>query len=288
MTEASNTLALAVIQFSITPDAKRNLARADELTRRAASAGAQVALLPELFENPYFPRVKDRLFFSLAQSRERNRAVAVMSELACELKLVIPVSFFEKAGDVYYNSVAMIDADGACLGVYRKSHVPDGAGYEEKYYFTPGDTGFIVYNTHYGRFGVGICWDQWFCECVRALALQGAELLLFPSAVGSEPEHPQWNTKLPWQRVMLGHAAGNAVPIAAANRIGDEGGQRFFGASFIADHRGEKLAELGDSEEGVAVARLDLEEARRYRQWLGVLSDRRPDLYGILTKKPGR
>jgi N-carbamoylputrescine amidase len=177
----------------------------------------------------------------------------------------------------------LLDAGGGCLGVYRKSHIPDGAGYDEKYYFQPGNTGFRAFRTGRGNLGVGVCWDQWFPECARALALQGADLLLFPTAIGSEPEYPEYDTREPWKRAMIGHAASNAVAICAANRVGEEGGLRFYGSSFIADHRGETVAALGRDEEGIAVARLNLENARAYRKWLGVLTDRRPELYGALT-----
>jgi N-carbamoylputrescine amidase len=206
-----------------------------------------------------------------------------MQALAADLGVVLPISFFERAGQVYYNSVVTIDADGAQLGVYRKSHIPDGPGYEEKFYFRPGDTGFRVWKTRHGNIGVGICWDQWFPEAARSMALQGAEILLYPTAIGTEPDAPKEDTQAPWQRAMVGHAVANAMPVAAANRIGTEGGLTFYGSSFACDQRGDMKAELGREEEGVAIASFDREELRRYRASWGFFRDRRPDLYDRLT-----
>jgi len=211
-------------------------------------------------------------------------AIAHFQTLAQKLNVVIPLSFFEKSGQVYYNSLAMIDADGAILGIYRKSHIPDGPGYEEKFYFRPGNTGFKVWKTKFGNLGVGICWDQWFPECARAMVLMGADILLYPTAIGSEPEEPNLNTKDPWQRAMIGHAVSNVIPVVAANRIGTEGNQTFYGHSFIANHRGDKVAELNDTQTGSITARFDLEEIRRNRASFGFFRDRRPDLYGIITE----
>ena len=205
-------------------------------------------------------------------------------DLAKELGVVIPVSFFERDGHAFYNSLAMVDADGALLGVYRKSHIPDGPGYEEKFYFRPGNTGFKVWPTRFGKLGVGICWDQWYPECARAMMLMGAEILLYPTAIGTEPENPELDTKDLWQRAMIGHAVSNVVPVVAANRIGLEGDQTFYGHSFIANHRGDKVAELGRAESGLITADLDLDEIRRNRASFGFFRDRRPDLYGILAK----
>jgi N-carbamoylputrescine amidase len=204
--------------------------------------------------------------------------------LARELHVVIPVSFFERSGQVYYNSLAMINADGAMLGVYRKSHIPDGPGYEEKFYFRNGDTGFKVWDTTFGKIGVGICWDQWFPECARSMVLMGAEILLYPTAIGSEPEEPNLNTKDPWQRAMIGHAVSNVIPVAAANRIGLEGSQTFYGHSFIANQRGDKVAELNDTEEGVITAEFDLDTVRLNRASFGFFRDRRPELYQALLE----
>ena len=219
----------------------------------------------------------------MAAPLEAHRTVARMQALASDLGVVLPISFFERAGQVHYNSLVTIDADGAQLGVYRKSHIPDGPGYEEKFYFRPGDTGFRVWKTRHGNIGVGICWDQWFPEAARSMALQGAEILLYPTAIGTEPDTPEEDTQAPWQRVMVGHAVANAMPVAAANRIGTEGGLTFYGSSFACDQRGDMKAELGREAEGVAIASFDREELRRYRASWGFFRDRRPDLYDRLT-----
>jgi N-carbamoylputrescine amidase len=275
---------LAVVQFAMSEERAVNLECACELVREAAAQGAQIVLLPELFDSRYFPRVEDKIFFRLAQPADWSESVETLKKLARELEVVLPVSFFEKCADAYFNSVAVVDAGGEILGVYRKTHIPDGAGYREKFYFRPGNTGFRVFQTRYGCIGVGICWDQWFVECSRAMALRGANILLYPSAIGSEPEHPEIDTKEPWQRVMIGQAVANAVVIAAANRIGAEGGQRFYGGSFMVDHLGQKQAELGRDAQGVITAEFDLEAVRRYRRWFGLLSDRRPELYQDMVK----
>jgi N-carbamoylputrescine amidase len=285
MGKRKNRIALGVAQFSMTGDQERNIARACRLVREARARGAGIVLLPELFAHPYFPRRKSRKNLALAESARKSRAVLALRALARELGVVLPVSFYEKRGDSLYNSVAVVDADGSISGIYRKSHLPDGPGYHERFYFEPSDRGFKVFATRQARLGVGICWDQWFPETSRALALLGADLLLFPSAIGSEPTRPGLDTSESWQRVMIGQAVANCVPVAAANRVGKEGGQMFYGSSFIADHRGEKLAEMGRKQQGVIVARLDLGEAGRYRRWFGLLDDRRPELYGIVTRK---
>ncbi len=275
---------IAVVQCELQGSQKENGSRVEELVRVAAARGAQFVVTPELFEGRYFPQVKDTTAFDLAAPAEGHPTIQRMRRLAEELAVVLPVSFFERAKEGYYNSVAIVDADGAELGVYRKSHIPDGPGYEEKFYFRPGDTGFRVWETRYGRLGVGICWDQWFPETARAMALMGAELLLYPTAIGSEPATPEEDSREPWRRVMLGHAVANAVPLAAANRIGTEGQLTFYGSSFICDHRGEVMAELGPDEEGVAVATFDREALRKYRANWDFLRDRRPDLYGVLSR----
>jgi N-carbamoylputrescine amidase len=245
-------------------------------------------LPPELFEGPYFCREERSEHFAEARSVDEDEAIARMRVVAHDLGVVIPVSFFERAGNVYYNSVAVIDADGALLGVYRKSHIPDGPGYEEKFYFRPGDTGFRAWPSRYGTVGVGICWDQWFPEAARAMMLLGAEILLYPTAIGSEPHEPDLDTRDPWQRAMIGHAVSNVVPVVAANRVGEEGEQRFYGSSFIADHRGEKLTELGRDDEGVLVAQFDLDVLARVRASWGFFRDRRPELYDVLSTADGR
>jgi len=281
-------LTVAALQAAFGPDLDANVARVEALVREAAACGAQVILPSELFEGPYFCKVERDVLFDLAQPLEGHPTVARFQALAAELGVVIPVSFFERAGHAYYNSLAMIDADGAMLGVYRKSHIPDGPGYEEKFYFRPGDTGFKVWATRYGKLGVGICWDQWYPEAARAMVLQGADVLFYPTAIGSEPENPTLDTKDMWQRAMLGHAVCNIAPVVAANRVGDEDGQVFYGASFIANQRGEKLAELGRYEEGVITAALDLDEVRRNRASWGFFRDRRPELYGVLLTADGK
>jgi N-carbamoylputrescine amidase len=281
----TRTIEVAVLQCALGGGREENCARIEALVVEAAAQGANVVLPPELFEGPYFCKVEEEDLFAEARPAEGNPAIARFSALAARLGVVIPVSFFEKDGPHYYNSLAMIDADGRVLGVYRKSHIPDGPGYEEKFYFRPGDTGFRTWTTRFGRIGVGICWDQWFPECARAMMLQGAELLLYPTAIGSEPHDPSLDTRRLWQRAMIGHAVSNVVPVAAANRIGDEDGQVFYGHSFLADHRGDLVAELEAGREGVATASFDLDVVARARAAFGFFRDRRPDLYGLLTGK---
>ena len=281
----SSTVRVAATQCAFTSSLEENVARVEGLVRRAAAQGAQVILPSELFEGPYFCREEKDEFFDLARPVEGHPTLARFQALARELGVVIPVSFFERDGHAHYNSLAMVDADGALLGVYRKSHIPDGPGYEEKFYFRPGNTGFKVWPTRFGRLGVGICWDQWYPECARAMMLLGAEILLYPTAIGTEPETPELDTKDLWQRAMIGHAVSNVVPVVASNRIGTEGDQTFYGHSFIASHRGELVAELGRTDTGVILADLDLEEIRRNRASFGFFRDRRPDLYGILAER---
>jgi N-carbamoylputrescine amidase len=279
---------VAAIQCPLGGSREENVARVERLVREAAKKGGQIILPPELFEGPYFCRHEQESFFDWARPFEGNETVLRFSRLARELGVAIPVSFFERAGQAHYNSVAMIDADGAVMGLYRKSHIPDGPGYEEKFYFRPGDTGFRVWATRHGAVGVGICWDQWFPECARAMALQGAEVLLYPTAIGSEPHDPALDTRDPWQRAMLGHAVSNSMPVVAANRTGVEEGQSFYGSSFIANGRGDKVAELGREDEGTIVAAFDLEQQRRTRAVWGFFRDRRPELYGVLGTGDGK
>jgi N-carbamoylputrescine amidase len=280
---SSSSLSIAVLQCALSGSREDNVARVETLVRRAASQGAHVVVPPELFEGPYFPQSEDEGAFDLAAPVGEHPTIARMEALAAELGVVMPVSFFERAGQSYYNSVAMLDADGRRLGIYRKSHIPDGPGYEEKFYFRPGDTGFRVWATQHGALGVGICWDQWFPEAARAMALSGAEALLYPTAIGSEPEAPEEDSQPPWRRVMVGHAVANAMPVAAANRIGIENGLTFFGSSFVCDQRGELRASLDRDEEGVALASFDRDALRRYRASWGFFRDRRPELYERLT-----
>jgi N-carbamoylputrescine amidase len=281
------TVTVAAVQCPLGGTRAENLARVEGHVRDAAARGARVILPPELFEGPYFCREEKAESFAQARTLHADEAVARMRHVARELGVVVPVSFFEHAGQAYYNSVAVVDADGAVLGVYRKSHIPDGPGYEEKFYFRPGDTGFRVWPTRYGTLGVGICWDQWFPESARAMMLLGAELLFYPTAIGSEPHEPDLDTRDPWQRAMIGHAVSNVVPVVAANRIGEEDGQRFYGSSFIADARGGKVAELGRADEKVILATFDLDLLARTRASWGFFRDRRPDLYDVLTTADG-
>lgn len=275
---------VAAIQCALAGGYEHNVKRVEELVREAHARGAKVVLPSELFAGTYFCRREEHTYFGWAEPFAESSTVARFSELAGELGIVLPISFFERDGQHYYNSIAIADADGRVLGRYRKSHIPDGPGYEEKFYFRPGADGFKVWKTRFGTLGVGICWDQWFPECARAMALLDAEILLYPTAIGSEPEEPDFDSKDPWQRAMIGHAVCNHMPVIAANRVGDEEGQSFYGSSFICDHRGEKLAELGRTEEGVIVADLDLAKIREDRAMMGFFRDRRPELYGILTE----
>jgi len=275
---------VAATQCAFTGGLDENVARVESLVRAAAAKGAQVILPSELFEGLYFCREEKDEFFDWARPVAGHPTITRFQALAKELGVVIPVSFFERDGQAFYNSLAMVDADGSLLGIYRKSHIPDGPGYEEKFYFRPGNTGFKVWDTRFGKLGVGICWDQWYPECARAMMLLGAEILFYPTAIGTEPENPDLDTKDLWQRAMIGHAVSNVVPVVASNRTGTEGDQTFYGHSFIADHRGEKLAELGRTESGVILADFDLEEIRRNRASFGFFRDRRPDLYGIIAK----
>ena len=288
------TMRLALVQMQVGTDSSANLLKAKALVRQAAADGAQVILLPELFAQQYFCQVEREEFFSWAHPVEDHPFLADFQRLAAELGVVLPVSFFERCGPVFYNSLAMFDADGTQLGIYRKSHIPDGPGYEEKYYFAPGDTGFKTWSTRFGRIGVGICWDQWFPECARAMALQGADLLLYPTAIGSEPldQVATPNTPAMWQRAMTGHAVHNAVYVAAANRIGverfDASSCTFYGHSFASDYRGEVLCEAQPSFEGAIHAELDLEAARLFRAGMGFFRDRRPGLYQALLTLDGQ
>lgn len=275
---------VAAIQASFTDDREGDIARVEELVREAAGAGAQVILPPELFEGFYFCRHEHEGNFARALPLDEHPAVRAMQALAAELQVVIPTSFFEKDGPHHYNSLALVDDRGVVQGVYRKSHIPDGPGYEEKFYFRPGNTGFRVWPTRFGTLGVGICWDQWFPEAARAMMLMGADLLLYPTAIGSEPEEPELDTRRLWQRAMLGHAVSNIVPVVAANRTGSEEGQTFYGHSFICDHFGEIRQEMPEGEEGVLVQRLDLARAAEKRAAFGFFRDRRPDLYARLAR----
>ena len=284
-------MTLAATQFACSSDAAENLDRAELAVREAAGSGAQVILLQELFETPYF--CKDHLasHFDLARPIADSPVVQRFQAIARELEVALPLSVFERANNAYFNSLAMIDADGSVLGVYRKSHIPEGPGYHEKYYFSPGDTGFRVWKTRYGTHGVGICWDQWFPEAARCMALMGADVLLYPTAIGSEPHDASIDSRDHWQRCMQGHAAANVMPLVASNRIGVERGQKyqmtFYGSSFIAGPAGEKLVEADRSTEAVITATVDLDAIRAQRHAWGVFRDRRPELYGPIMTLDG-
>ena len=275
---------IALVQAKLGGSLEDNVAICAKHVRSAAKQGAQVVLLPELFEGPYFPKTQQEADFSLATPLEGHPTVEHFASMARELGIVLPVSVFEKDGQEYYNSVVMIDADGSKLGVYRKSHIPDGPGYQEKFFFRPGNTGFKSFQTSHGNIGVGICWDQWFPEAARAMVLAGADILLYPTAIGTEPQDPTLDTRDPWRRVMVGHAVANACGVAASNRIGIEGKMNFYGHSFLCDHRGDIVASLED-EEGIALGSLNIFELERERAAFGFFRDRRPELYQQLTQQ---
>ena len=283
---------LAATQMACTDDRDGNIAQAEALVREAAGKGANIILVQELFEGPYFCQDELSEHFARATAVADNAAIKRFSELARELDVVLPVSFFEKAGQAHFNAIAMIDAGGANLGVYRKSHIPQGSGYQEKYYFNPGDTGFRVFSTRFGKLGAGICWDQWFPEAARAMALMGAEVLLYPTAIGSELMDGNWDSSRHWRTVMCGHAGANLMPLVASNRVGTEAGRKgteltFYGTSFIADWQGQVVTEMDREETGVRLATFDLDEIAGYRAGWGVFRDRRPDLYGVLSSLDG-
>lgn len=278
---------LAATQFACSWDIEQNIARAETLVRKAAADGAQIILLQELFQTPYFCAEQHSRHLSLAETPQDARAIQHFSNIAQELGVVLPISFYERSGTTLFNSVAMIDADGTVLGIYRKTHIPQNPGYEEKYYFTPGDTGYVTFRTRFATIGCGICWDQWFPECARAMVLNGAEVLLYPTAIGSEPAEPGYDSAAHWQRVMQGHAAANLVPVVASNRVGIENEGKtpisFYGSSFITDATGAKLAEADRSTETYITASVDLDALRDFRTSWGTWRDRRPETYGALT-----
>lgn len=279
---------LAVVQMSCSHVLEENLAKAEALVREAAALGANVILLQELFENLYFPQLEREELFALAHPVKGHPFIERFARLAGELGVVLPVSFFEQAGQAYFNSLAMVDSNGEVLGHYRKSHIPDGPGYEEKYYFNPGDSGFKTWRTRFGNIGVGICWDQWFPEAARIMALKGADLLLYPTAIGSEPDEAGGlDTRDLWRRAMLGHAVSNVAYVAAANRVGREGNATFYGSSFISDYEGELLADADRTSEVILTADLDLAAARTRRAGWGFFRDRRPELYRALLTLDG-
>ena len=287
-----STVTVAATQMACSWDRDANMARAEKLIREAARRGANVVLIQELFETPYFCKDHDSRHFDLAKPLEEHPAVERFAALARELDVVLPVSVFERANNAFYNSVVIVDAGGAVLGSYRKSHIPEGPGYHEKFYFSPGDSGFKVFETKFAKLGVAICWDQWFPEAARCMALMGADILVYPTAIGSEPQDPSVDSSGHWQRTMQGHAAANVMPLVASNRIGTEQGEKytmtFYGSSFIASHTGEKVAEAGRDGETVLTATFDLKAVRDYRRAWGVFRDRRPDLYYPILSLDGR
>lgn len=284
---------VAITQMASDGDWRRNCDKAEALVRKAAAEGAQLVLLQELFDGDYFCIEQHARFFKNAHQLESHPTVKRFAALAKELGVVLPVSVFERAGNAHYNTTVIVDGDGRELGFYRKSHIPDGPGYQEKFYFSPGDTGFKVWDTGAGRIGLGICWDQWFPECARAMALMGAEMLLYPTAIGSEPPNPDYDSSTHWQNTMRGHAAANIMPLLASNRVGKETAPDgrsdiFYGRSFIADHQGEKVEEMNRTEEGYRVLSFDLDMIRDLRRSWGVFRDRRPELYGALLTLDGK
>ena len=282
---------VAALQMAMSPEVASNVATAERLVRAAAASGANVILIPELFEGHYFCKDQHADELQRAQPIDGHPTVTYFAQIARELNVVLPLSVFERANNAYFNTVVIVDADGTTLGIYRKSHIPDGPGYSEKFYFAPGDTGFRVWPTRFGVVGVGICWDQWFPESARSMALLGADVILYPTAIGSEPQNPSWDSSGHWQRAMQGHAAANIVPIVAANRTGREIGRptevTFYGSSFITDATGAKVAEAGRDDERVLIADIDIEANRAMRAAWGLFRDRRPELYGAITSLDG-
>ena len=281
---------LAATQMKCTWEIKKNIPKAKELINTAAKKGANIILIQELFQTPYFGIEYDEKIFSLAKPFKNNSVINEMAELAKKLNVVLPISYFEKDKNAYFNSIAIIDSDGTILGNYRKSHIPDGIGYLEKYYFNPGDTGFKVWKTKFGNIGVGICWDQWFPEAARIMALKGADILFYPTAIGDEPRS-QYDSSGAWQRVMQGHAAANVMPVVASNRIGFENvkGQTngFYGKSFICDRSGEILSEASKDKEEIITAEINIEEDHLFRRNWGLFRDRRVELYKELLTLNG-
>lgn len=279
---------VAAIQMQMSEDKASNRAKAEAMVREAARNGANVILIPELFEGYYFCKDMDKKYFEWAQPLLNNPLITQFSSLAKELEVVLPISYFEREGNRYFNSLVMIDADGTVLENYRKTHIPDGPGYEEKFYFEPGDTGFKVWKTRFGNVGVGICWDQWFPETARSLTLMGADMIFYPTAIGSEPEIGV-DSASHWQRVQMGHSAANIIPVIAANRIGEEVGESctltFYGSSFITDYTGQKVAEASRDKEEILYSEFDPVSIREHRHYWGLVRDRRPECYGEIVKK---
>ncbi len=280
----TRTITVAALQLPLPVPVAPNIEAVTALGEVSGTKGAEGSLAPELFEGPYFCQVEDEALFANARPTADHPSVVAMQALAAKLKIAIPTSYFEKDGPHYYNTLAMIGPDGAIMGTYRKSHIPDGPGYEEKYYFRPGNTGFKVWDVFGTRIGVGVCWDQWYPECARAMALMGAELLFYPTAIGSEPYDADLDTSRMWRRAMQGHSVSNCMPVIAANRIGPEGDANFYGHSFISDEWGDLTQAFGASEIGVLVETIDLDRAAKHRAGMGFFRDRRPQLYGRLVE----
>ena len=283
---------VAISQMACSDDYETNVRKAEDIVCRAAEKGSQIILLQELFAGPYFCKIENYDYFSLAQEFETSDLVNRFSRLAKKLGVVLPISFFERAGKAYFNSMAMIDADGTVLGLYRKTHIPEGPGYQEKYYFCPGDTGFKVWKTKYGNIGLGICWDQWFPEAARCMALLGADILLYPTAIGSEPKMPGYDSQPHWQRTMQGHSAANLIPVCASNRIGSEEDQgvkiTFYGSSFITGNTGEILQQCDRMCEDIKIVSFDFQAIENMRAGWGLFRDRRPSMYGVLESLDGQ
>ena len=287
-------LTVAATQMACSWNIDDNVDRAEKLIRQAATSDAQVVLIQELFETPYFCIEQDFKYQKLATTLDENTTIKRFSKLANELSVVLPVSWYERSGSAFFNSMAMIDSSGEILGVYRKTHIPNSIGYQEKTYFSPGDTGFKVWDTAYGKIGVGICWDQWFPEAARCMALQGAELLMYPTAIGSEPGDASLDSKNHWQNVMCGHAGANIMPLVASNRIGTEKATNsdmemtFYGSSFIADQNGEKQEVANRSDETILIHRFDFDTIKEQRESWGIYRDRRPDQYKAIMTIDGQ
>jgi N-carbamoylputrescine amidase len=282
-------ITVAALQLPLSASEAENIDAVSDLVSQASDLGAQIIQPPELFSGPYFCKTQEEAHFALARPTLEHPAVRAMAKLAKRLNVAIPASFFERDGAHFYNSIAMIDANGEIMGVYRKSHIPDGPGYQEKYYFRPGNTGFKVWDVFGTRIGVGICWDQWYPECARAMALMGAELLFYPTAIGAEPQDATLDTRHMWRRAMIGHAVSNCMPVIAANRVGSEDdqgqtAQKFYGTSFIANEWGDVVCDLDDAETGILVSTFDLDQARAHRASMGFFRDRRPALYARLAQ----
>ncbi len=270
---------VAAIQCCLSDSVSNNIKKIIDLIREAKKNDVHIIVVPELFEGSYFCKKKDKIFFKLAQEACKNKTIIYFSTLARDLNIVIIISFFEKYQFYYYNSVAVIDADGSLLNIYRKSHIPEGSGYEEKFYFEPGNTGFLVSKAKYGNIGVAICWDQWFSETARILTLQGSDIILYPTAIGSEPNNPFLKTRRMWQNSMIGHSVSNCIPIVAANRVGKENGQFFYGHSFIVNNKGEKCFQIKEYDEGYIFYSFNFQKFKKYRDDFGFFKDRRPELY---------